>query len=811
MSDLPHELDISPRRPPIWARISVVWLVPVLALVVSLFVAWQSYSNRGIAITIIFNETAGIEAGKTVIKYRDVEIGLVERIGFTEDLSHVRVEGRVDKTVAPYLDDDARFWVARPRVTTRGISEIDTIVSGVYIEGTWDDQPETAVTEFTGLDEAPLVRPGAPGTQIRLRAPDAGSLAEGAPILFRGIEVGQIETLALAETGDSVTIEAFINAPHDRRLTTATRFWNVSGFTLSLDTTGVSLDVDSLASLVEGGLAFDTVYSGGQPVTPGQQFDIFTDEAAARESVFNQRLAAELRLSIEFDGSVQGLRAGAPVQFRGVRVGEVENLTVTVEEAPDGTPGDVRLLTNIIVNPGRLGLASDASREDALDYLEQAVGAGLRARIGTASILTGALLVELVELPEVLPASFDRDHVPHPQLPSVASEIGDFTATAEGVLERINALPVEELMTSAIDLMTSLQVLTTDASTQATPDAVLALIEDARRLVASEDLQRIAPDLRAVIADAAALVATVEEGEGAETLLATLAEAREALAEINTATDALPGLMTDLDALIDQAAALPLEGLIGDARATLGSANEILSGEDLKALPGSVRSLVAETEELVTSETVAETLTALQETTTRINGLLAEVEQAEAAAKLVATLERAQSAAANLDTASARLPGLTAELEELAREARALPLDELVETTRAFIETADGILESDATQALPGTLDATLNQLRGFVATLEEGDAAGNLNTALASAASASDAIAAAARDLPALAERLNRLAAQAGSTLGAYSGESEVNYQMRAALREIREAAEAVTSLSRAIERRPNSILIGR
>ncbi len=414
-------MQVEDRPPPLWRRVSVVWLVPLLAVVVSLAVAWQSLSERGVLVTISFEETAGIVAGKTAVKFRDVDVGLVEDLAFSADLSSVLVSARIRKEIAPFLDDDASFWIARPRVSPRGISELDTIVSGVYIEGSWDGTPEAAIVDFVGLETAPEVRPNSAGTSVRLSAPDAGSLAAGAPILFRGIEVGQIERVSLAETGASVIVDAFVAAPHDQRLTTATRFWNLSGFSVSLDTSGVTLDVDSLASLVEGGLGFDIVYSGGGPIPEEQIFQIFTDERAARESVFNQRLQQELRLSIEFDDQIQGLQAGDPVQFRGLRVGEVESLTITALEEADGSPADVRLLTNIVINPGRLGLPGQAGREAALDYIEAAVAGGLRARVGVTSMLTGALVVELAEMPEAAPAAFLRDARPHPQLPHVAS------------------------------------------------------------------------------------------------------------------------------------------------------------------------------------------------------------------------------------------------------------------------------------------------------------------------------------------------------------------------------------------------------
>ncbi len=811
MTDGPAELEVSDRRPPIWARVSVVWFIPLFALVISLFVAWQNYTNRGVLVSISFEDAAGIDAGKTVVKFRDVDIGLVESVGFSADLNSVTVKARVDQNVAPYLDADAIFWVARPRVTTRGISEIDTLVSGVYIEGSWDNRAGEARTEFAGMETPPLVRVGADGTFIQLRAPDAGSLAAGAPILYKGIEVGQIEDLQLADGGDHVIVDAFVEAPHNTRLTNATRFWNLSGFSLSFGAGGVELDVDSLASLVEGGIGFATVYSGGTPIRDGHVFELFEGEAEARESIFNRRIASELRLSIAFDGSVKGLVAGAPVTYRGVAVGEVENLTATVVEDADGQLSDVQLLTNIIISPGKLGLPDTATRSDTLDFLEASVAGGLRARIASANILTGSLLVELVERPDETLATFDRDAEPFPLLPTSASAVEDFAATAEGLFERVNALPVEELMTSTVSLMNSLDRLASDEAAQGTPEAIVSLLDDTRALINSENVQAVPADLRATIASINTMLDEINTGGAVANLLAALEETRAVAEDINKATDTLPELVTKLDSLAQKAIDLPLEGFIADTRGLVTSADELIGSDAVKAVPETVAALMTDTRALINSEALRAAPGELQAALARINTILAEFERSGSVAGLASAIGDAQKAAANVSTASEALPKLVSDVEELAAKAADLPLDELVTSTRGLIETANGLLASEDVRALPGSLGAALDEIQNILAALEEGGAVTNLNSALSSAATASDAVATAVKDLPALAERLNRLAAQAGATLSAYNADSDFNYQTRAALREIAEAAEAVSSLSRAIERRPNSLLIGR
>lgn len=300
----PAEMKVSAQRPSPWRNLSLVWLVPLAALAVSLGVAWKAYSDRGVLIRIAFDNASGVVANETTVRYRDVVIGRVEDVGFAGDLSKVSVWARIDKEIAPYLDQDAAFWVVRPEVSTRGISGLSTVLSGVYIEGTWDQEPGVAATSFEGEDGPPLVQPGRDGRRITLRTTDGSMISEGAPVLFRGIEVGRLEQPRLTVSGDSIVVDAFIDAPHDRRINSATRFWDTSGFSVSFGASGLSLDVDSIASLVVSGIEFDTVFDGGKPVGKGTVFDIHEDEAAARRTAFARSRSGGVAVAVAFDESV---------------------------------------------------------------------------------------------------------------------------------------------------------------------------------------------------------------------------------------------------------------------------------------------------------------------------------------------------------------------------------------------------------------------------------------------------------------------------------------------------------------------------
>lgn len=689
----PAEYVIAERRPSFWRNLSPVWLVPLLAIAVSLAIAWQAYSERGVEIEIAFPSAAGVVAGETTLRYRDVVVGTVERVGFSGGLSQVVVTARVVKEVVPYLDEDAAFWVVRPEVSARGISGLNTVLSGVYIEGDWDGTAGAAQTAFEGLERAPLTPAGRPGTQITLRTEDARHISAGAPILFRGIEVGVLEEPRLTLSGNSIVVDGFINAPHDRRLSTATRFWDASGFSVSLGAGGLSLDVESLSSLLSGGLVFDAVYEGGEPLGPGHVFEIYPDEPTARRTAFARSIADAVSVSVSFTESVDGLAPGADVRYGGLSVGEVDTLTAQIEEGDSGP--EVRLVAKLDIDPVLLGLPDGAGTEGTLDFLEEAVANGLRARLATESLLSGSLVVELVDVPDATPAALDRDAEPYPFLPSAPSNLPDFTATAEGVLERINALPIEEVLEQAVRTMRSFEALAADEGLREVPGAASALIEEARALVANPETRAIPGEIRAAVAELRSVVAGLEENRAME--------------------------------------------------------------------------------------------------------------------RLSSALEAADRAAQNLAQASEQVPALVEELRTVAGKANGLPAEELMGAATRVLDSADALIGTEAARDLPPALTAALDEIRATLVTLNEGGVVANVNATMVSARDAADSVAAAAEGLPELAVRLEALVARGEALIGAYDDRSAFNSETLAALREVKDAARAVSQLARALERNPNSIILGR
>lgn len=818
MNDAPQPapMDVQQARPSLWRRVSLVWLVPVLALAVTLGVAYQNYAERGVLVSIIFENANGIKAGETVIRYRDVDVGVVEGVEFDQSLNDVIVSARIDQNIAPYLDQDAFFWVVAPDVSLRGVTGLDTVLSGVYIEGTWDNTADIAQYEFRGLETPPPGGANAQGTAIRLRAPDASALAAGAPVLHKGIKVGYLERPELAFDGQSVTVGAFIEFPYDQKITSSTRFWDTSGFSVNVGANGLSLDVNSLASLIEGGIAYDTVASGGTPVRPNQLFDIFPNELSASESLFNDPDRPTADVAVRFDDNVSGLQRGSEVRLRGIRVGQVRDVTVVVVEGGENT--QVELEAVLALEPGRLGLGEDADPADALIFLQSFVADGLRARLVTGNILSGALTVELLQIEDAPAAQLDINGDPYPIVPTTENIITDVADTAQGVLNRINDLPIEELLDSSIGLMNSIETVVRDDAIRDMPASAVALLDDLRALVGSDDIQAVPTEARSVISGVQDVVNDIAAAQLASRLIETLDNANALASNLTDGTQNLPAIAAELEALATKANALELEALVDQTTTTLDTISGFMTADETTALPSALTAtldeasaLIAEARSYVESDDVQAIPRDLRASIATLNSILDDATAADLVTKLDASIVSAQVAMTNVENASTGLPAIAQELERLARDAASLELDALVGRATDTLDSIDTLISSDATQDLPASLSASLDELRLFLSEVREGGAINNVNAALASANEAAQAIEQAAESLPALTARAQSLVAQTEAVLQTYGDRSRFNSETLAALRDIQEAADAVSALARAIQRNPNSLLTGR
>ena len=676
-------------------RISAVWLVPLLALLLALGVAWNTYARRGPTIEIVLDNAAGVTAGQTQIRFRDVAVGVVESLRLSDDLRQVIVTARIDKDVARFVDADAQFWVVRPSVNAQGVTGIETVLSGVYIGAWWDDRPGPRVEHFEALDREPLTPADQPGLRVRLRAPSGGSLSVGAPVLFKSIQVGRVENVELTDAGD-VAIDAFINAPYQLRVTGGTRFWNASGFSIEIGAGGAQLNVDSLVSLLQGGVSFDTVGSDTSALPPDHVFDLYPTESAARQNFFDDDPGERVMVDALFEGSVGGLQPGAPVRFRGLQVGDVDSLHAAIVDA-DGNP-QATLRATLAIAPSRIGIPEDAPDPAgaAIEALGLQVEQGLRARLATSGLLAQSLQVELVEMPDAAPATLDRDAEPNPVIPSVPAELGSVTTSIEGVIKRVSDLPLEEVVQNAATLLGNLNALVTDERVRAAPENLGALLADLRTMIDSSGIKEAPADLRAVLASARALIDQAVQARVVEEVAAVLEGARTAVASLDVAVKEVPELIEEIEETSRRVRALPLPQLVRSGTRLVGNVDSLVTSRDATTVPASINASLAELRGLIGDLRAGGAIDNLNATLASVRQVSDEIAAANLAASLQTVIAEAKTATANVSTASEGVPRAGRQPDRPLEPGERMPLDELVTSATKVVNTADTLLASPA-------------------------------------------------------------------------------------------------------------------
>jgi len=469
---------------------SLIWLIPIVAALVGVMLVARILMERGPEIVLTFKTAEGLEAGKTAVKYKDVQIGLVQSIRLARDRSHVRVQVQLNKEAEGFTAEDSRYWVVRPRLDTSGISGLGTLLSGAYIGADAGVAKETS-GEFTGLETPPIVTRDASGQQYLLRAADIGSLDVGSPVYYRRIKVGQVAAYELDGDGRGVTLRVFVNAPYDKFVGVNTRFWQASGIDAQLSASGFTLRTQSLATILLGGIAFQAPDDAMGPLAKeNTAFMLAADEATAMK----EPDGPSQTLLMYFNQSLRGLVPGAPVDFRGVVIGEVKSIGVEFDRAGR----EFRMPVLVQIYPDRLRrrsvdrtLESEArfSQQERLRFLAEK---GLRAQLRNGNLLTGSVYVALDFFPKAPPAKIDLDKNPI-ELPTMANSLDEIQSQVQEIASKLNRVPYEEI---ARDLRTTLATLNKTLATteqtvgrinnDVTPELAAAM-KDVRKTVNSAE------------------------------------------------------------------------------------------------------------------------------------------------------------------------------------------------------------------------------------------------------------------------------------------------------------------------------------
>ncbi|MGJ7489832.1 intermembrane transport protein PqiB [Variovorax sp. ZT4R33] len=467
---------------------SLIWLIPVVAALVGIFLVARILIDRGPEIVLTFKTAEGLEAGKTAVKYKDVQIGVVQSLRLSNDRSHVRVTLQLNKDADAFTAQDTRYWVVRPRLDTSGISGLSTLLSGAYI-GADAGTAEESAKEFTGLEVPPIVTRDASGKQFLLRAADIGSLDVGSPVYFRRIKVGQVAAYELNDDGRGVTLRIFVNAPYDKFVGGNSRFWQASGLDMRLNAGGITLRTQSLATILLGGIAFGAPENENGPVAgENTAFALAEDEGVAMKPPDGP---AETVL-LHFNQSLRGLSPGAPIDFRGVVIGEVKSIGIQF----DRSEREFRMPVIATVYPDRLRSRKPGevaeSRFTQRQRLRFLVGKGLRAQMRTGNLLTGQNYIALDFFPNAPTATVDIDKDPV-ELPTMQNSLDELQSQVQEIVSKVNKVPFEQIgtdMRSALatlnKTLVSAEQLTRTLNNDVSPE-ITAAMKDARKTINSAE------------------------------------------------------------------------------------------------------------------------------------------------------------------------------------------------------------------------------------------------------------------------------------------------------------------------------------
>jgi paraquat-inducible protein B len=506
ITNVPQAESVPERKGPV----SAVWIIPIVAALVGIGIAVQRIVSEGPTIRITFESGEGIEAGKTAIKYKEVHIGTVTKVSLTENHSRILVTAKMEKSAEGMLDNDARFWIVKPRISLSGISGLATLFSGNYI-GFEPGKSEEKRRDFVGLEAPPPVRRDRPGTEFVLRSDTLGSLGVGSPVSHRRLPVGEVVSHEFSNDGRSMEIRIFVNAPYDRFVTPDTRFWEASGLGVTAGAEGLSVQVESVTALLIGGIAAENPPTGrgGAPAPPNTVFTLFRDRKAAMAPAE----AESQRYVLRFRESLSGLSVGAPVQFLGMPIGEVSDVGLEYSKISGDLRSRVEIVTYTyrimehLVTRETLALLKDLPREKRQGVTQKLVSEkGLRAQLRAVSLISGQLYVALDYFPDAPKATIDWKQEP-PEFPVVPGGMAQLQEKIQSIVAKLDKVPVEEIgddvKKAAESLDRTLQSATRTLNRvegETLPEAKKTLedlrraIDSADRLLANADNTLLGPD-----------------------------------------------------------------------------------------------------------------------------------------------------------------------------------------------------------------------------------------------------------------------------------------------------------------------------
>lgn len=467
--------------------ISPVWLIPVAAALIGCWLVYESFATRGPEVLLRLDTAQGLVAGSTPVKVRSVEVGHVAEVRLTDDYSGTLAVIQMNPGTEKLLAADSQFWVVKVHLGLQGVSGLQTILSGAYIQLHPGDQSETA-DHFTALEHPPITSSDTPGVSLMLNSVSGASLNPGDPVVYQGQTVGLVEAVTFSTEQKRMQYQVFVRAPYSEIITRTTQFWVRSGINVSIGADGLEVQTGSLKSIIIGGVTFGQPpdVNPGKPVAAGAAFKLYPTISAARQDRYDWQIG----YVVLFDDSVVGLSTGAPVLFQGIRVGTVKQVPYFTDDFDVRKFSEVRIPALIVIEPQRI--------EDWIDWntvqwrfnLQLLFHAGLRASVETANLLTGAMRVRLRMTDDE--SDYTAQKIGgYPVFPSVPGTVSGIRQQLAASLTKINELELNSLVS---------QMHATLASIETTSQSVNTLFESGKAAGLASDLQITLGELQKTLA-----------------------------------------------------------------------------------------------------------------------------------------------------------------------------------------------------------------------------------------------------------------------------------------------------------------------
>lgn len=495
------ETEASPANIEQLKSVSIIWFVPFVALLIGAWMVYYQWSNEGPIITIAFDSAEGMEVGKTKIKSYNVDIGEVSNIVLNENADGVIVTARMAKNAEKLLNKNSNFWLVSPQISHTGISGLSTLISGVYIEfssaSIYEEVTDELALEFTALKDPPVTPPGTPGLHLTLNSNDQFAYSKGDPIIYKGLTVGQFEHIHFNFEERVVYYNAFIKAPYHQLVTTNTKFWDVSGLRMDLTADGLSIQTGNIETMLTNGVTFDVPkgMENGEEITERSYFDIYANYKAADD----ERYKYSVEYIVLVSNTIRGLNVGAPVEYRGVLIGNVKSVNLLAQrnsDRPQVFDEDIKIPILISLQPGRVGLPDNEMGVSLMKQQHQLwIKEGLRASLKTGSLLTGSLFIDFQhyanlnnEQENTQRTDFENSQYgEYTIIPSVDDEFSQITAKASQFIDNLNALPLEEISGNTNELIT--EFTQTAKSFQSVSDNLSGILDGVNQQQLTQELK----------------------------------------------------------------------------------------------------------------------------------------------------------------------------------------------------------------------------------------------------------------------------------------------------------------------------------